>query len=261
MSNIVKFELKQGYKSLIGWLGGALLLSLVYISVYPVFRDSIDEFQTILDAFPQEVLIGLGMDVTLFTSFEGYYIFILSLVSLVAFSFAATISLKMFSKEYRNKSIEFLFTKPKKRLNIYTQKVVATALLISIFFIVLTLVNYIIAVMMDEVDMMLFVQLNLTVYFIMLVGSMVCINISIIFNKIRSSGGVGFLIAIAFYFFNVLGDILEIDALNYISIYGLFDTNTIADDGITLAMIIPGVVVYIGLYLLGLVLYKRKDVL
>ncbi len=261
MNNIIKFELKNSYKSLIIWFLGIFLIVVLFASIYPAFAKELDQFISLMNNFPDAVIAALSIEIESWNTFLGFYGYILSYINLLLFSFAASSAIRMFNKEYRTKSIEFLFTKPLKRSKIFISKYSALIILNIIIFTILLLLtlgaNYLYGSnSIKEICVVL-----LGTFLIQILAMNFAIIFAILFTKIKGSGAVGFLIALVFFFVEVIGNILEEVFLQKLSIYGMFNANKIYDFGYEVSSLIIFSVVVIVCFSLGIILYERKDVL
>ncbi|MFV0424761.1 MAG: ABC transporter permease subunit [Bacilli bacterium] len=261
MGNIIKFEFKKNISSLLIWLMIPALISVVYLSVYPSFSEAAFDVEKLLSSYPEEMLRVLNINVNSISKMESYYPMVLGFLQLIAFAFSATLTLKIFCKEYKNKSIEFILSKPRSRATFFNAKIISIVLLNGIFFILLSIIDFIIIKVLSDMSFINFLLQQLTIYIIMIVATLITSIFAIKFNKIRGYDGVGFIIAFSFYFINILATILDESKLAYLSIYGIFDLNAIISEGynfVTLAILFTFGVV---LYVISLTMYKKKDVL
>ncbi len=262
MNNVFKFELNRNYKSLIGWLIGGILFSLTYSFMYPVFENDVADFTSVLSSYPDSVLaiIGINNLAELLSSFEHFYAFVINFLSLICFTFASVLTIKILGSEFENNSVQFIFTKPISRTQIFIWKIISIVVLITGFFIILATTNYLIASTFTDVNLEKFISINIPQLFIMYVASAISVLVVTVTKKIKSPAGLGFLIAFSFYFINVIAAIVESNELNYISIYRIFDLQDILMNSYAINDYIITTILYIILIIIGFVLYRRRDV-
>ncbi len=256
MFNITKFEIKHNLISLLTWTIALCVVGTIYISMFSVIENSFEDFKNILESYPNAVLDIIGMDLNHMTTFSGYYSFVLTFINIISFAFAASITLKIFIKEYKNKSVEFISTKPITRKNIVLQKTLAIIVVLTIAIILYTNIMYILVLSVSDLSYLKFVELNLSTYLIMLYAMVVAFLVSTIFRKLRNSGSSAFIIAFGFYFIYIIGTLVESNELIYMSIYGLFEY-----PALNYLAILTASAIIITIYIVAIVINNRKDVL
>lgn len=262
MSNIFKFELKTSWKTIIYWALGLMLFIGICISVYPGFSKDMSQLTTMINAMPKTFVDLFNIDLSLWSEFSGFYVYIMTYVSLVLFLYGILGALKMFNKEYKNKSIEFLFTKPKNRAQIYNGKVFSIIVLDIILWCLVSVLTIVMAYLfIDNFKVLNYLEVQFPLLIIMIIASLIGIVFAILFNRIKIVSSVGFSIGFIFFFLALLGNILKDQKLEFISIFGLFKGSDIILNGYSaLPFFISGILIVL-LYFGGLILYKRKDVL
>lgn len=261
MVNIIKFQFKKSILSLIVWLSIAILLSIVYVSIYPTFRDAAGELEALLSTYPPAMLESMNIDLANIAAIEGYYPMVIGFISLVSFAFAATNTLKVFCMEYKNKSVEFLMAKPRTRTTFFNAKMLTVLLLNTTYFVLLSIFNYLLINVLTDMTIKNFMLLQSSIFIIMILSTFLTSVLAVRFSKIRGYDGVGFIIAFGFYAISILSAVLDDVKLAYISIYGMFDFNEILSDGYNITTLAILALICIGLYVVSLTIYKRKDVL
>lgn len=261
MFNICKFEFKVNLLSVLMWSFFIFFFSLIYISMYPIISNSLTDFEEILASYPEAALQALGFNIGVMTSFPGFYTFVATFINIVAFSFATSLTLKVILKEYKNKSIEFIYTKPIKRSSVLLQKTLAIFMLINLLFLITIHIIYAYSLLFTDVNYLEFLKLNVPMYLLMVYAMVISLFISTLLNKIRSYGGIGFLIAIGFYFIYIISSINDSEMLGYISVYGIFNYLDILTKGLDVTVILVSSCFFILLFIVTLVINNRKDVL
>ncbi len=261
MFNVLKFELKNNYKSSLIWLIALFLICVIYIAMYPIIETSLQEFESILSNYPKEVLSVLGMNVDLMTSFSGYYIFVITIINIVVFAYAQALTLKVFIKEYKHKSIEFIFTKPIKRYLVVIQKTIAIIILLTSTFVIYFNAIYLTARSFTSINFVEFLKINFPTYILMIYSMIIAIFIQAIFRKIRNSGSMAFITAFVFYFIFVVATLVESEKMLYLSVYGLFDYYEIFSNICNPTPLIVSLIVIIVIYISSATIISRRDVL
>lgn len=262
MLNIFKFELKSIYKSIFIWVCSILVFALLCLFMYPTFSKDVSTFSDLLKSFPPELIKALNIDISLWSQFTGFYAYLMTYVLLVAFSFSATLAIKIFNKEYKNRSIEFLFTKPTTRLNIFNAKLLALLVANILFFSLFSLIFIVVAkIVISDFITIDFLHLQLVVLLVQMLATLIATVFAIFFPKLKAAGSMGLSLAFLFFFLNTMGSILEVDALIKISVYGLYSPIDVIVDGFNYWHILGQFIIMLMLYLIGLTIYQRRDVL
>ncbi len=261
MVNIINFEFRKNFTSLLVWASSAIILSIVYLSVFPTFSDASLDLEGLLSTYPQAMLESLNINLEYISTMEGYYPMVVGFIQLVAFAFSATLTLKVFCMEYKNKSVEFLLAKPRSRTTFFNAKIITILLMNTLFFTVVSIADYAIIQAFTEMSIKNFMVIQFSIYIIMLLAMFLTSIFAVLFSKIRGYDGIGFIIAFAFYAINVLSSILEEAKLSYLSLYGIFDFNELLSDGYNITTLIILALIALVFYVSALTVYKRKDVL
>ena len=130
--NLYNKELKRNRKNLFIWSGIAVSFTFMITSLYPTFQNA---GQAMMDAMPKEMTKAFGMDMAEWKHIMGYYktyygFHIILIMSIYACSCGANI----LSKEEREKTSEFLFSKPISRKSIFISKTFSLLTLIILIF-------------------------------------------------------------------------------------------------------------------------------
>lgn len=133
--NILIRELKANRKALIIWSISMFLLVVSGMSKYSAYSSS----QATGDVFarmPDTLKALLGMGTLNVTTMSGFYAFLFSYLVLTAAIHAVLLGNSVIAKEERDKTTEFIITKPVSRTSIVTGKLLAALINIIIFNIV-----------------------------------------------------------------------------------------------------------------------------
>ncbi|MFV0499517.1 MAG: ABC transporter permease subunit [Bacilli bacterium] len=261
MVNIVKFEYKNNIASLMGWIVFATIISIVYLSVFPSFESSSIDLEKLLSSYPKEMLSSLNINIEYISKMEGYYPMVIGFVQIIAFAFSSTITLKIFCKEYKNKSVEFILSKPRSRNTFYVAKIIAVILLIITFYLFVFILNLIIIRLISNMSINNYIIEHSSVLIVMMLASSMTSVIAVIFSKIRGYDGFGFIIAFGFYFLNIISSIFNDGVLAKLSIYGLFDYNNLLINGYSLKFIIHIILLTLIFNVISNMIYSKKYVL
>src|SRR5699024_9469218 len=92
---------------------------------YSVVVEAGDAIMDLFESLPSVLAIGFGIDSITFTTPVGYYVMMYLWYCIIAFTHADVLGATIISKEDRNRTAEFIFTKPFTRKDIITSKIIA----------------------------------------------------------------------------------------------------------------------------------------
>jgi len=128
MTAIIFRELKDNRKGFLIWAVAMLGMVAIAAGEYSIVVGS-DDVMAMFETMPRIMLIIFGGSEAIpFTTPLGYYIMMYMWWCLVAFAHAAVLGTTIIAKEERNRTAEFLFTKPYPRKTIITGKIIAAVL-------------------------------------------------------------------------------------------------------------------------------------
>lgn len=140
-------ELKSTYKGLVAWIVGVLVFQLSGYSKFEGFKEaqSSNSLNAITQAFPKPLAALFGMVDLNIATLIGYYGILYIFFALMAVIHAGLLGAGIISKEERDKTSEFLLTRPASRNKILTAKLLAGLTNVLILFVVIA-VSSVIAV-------------------------------------------------------------------------------------------------------------------
>lgn len=196
------------------------------------------------------------------STLEGFYSFVFSFVLLCGAIQAMNLGTAIVSKEVRDKTADFLMTKPVSRLRILTSKLLAavTALIITnIIYLGLTILAAVAVV--NVFNLKIFFMISVTMFFVQLIFLALGIMISIFAGKIRSVISVSLSTVFGFYILGSLGSFLGEERVRYISPFRYFDPAYIIQHAAyERSYVIVGIVVIIVAIAGSYLVYIKKDV-
>ncbi|MFV0343616.1 MAG: ABC transporter permease subunit [Anaerocolumna sp.] len=186
--NVFIFELKALLKSSIGWCISMLCLSFVYFSIYSSLADDMIHFKNLLEGYPESVRALLGVSLDTITSVLGYYSMILTFVVLCGAIQGMIYGTSILSKEYREKTSDFLLVKPMKRTSIVTSKILAglTMLVVTWLLYYIGVSFHINVVKTTDYSNKLFFMMNLTLLLLQITFFAIGLIVSILLPRLKS---------------------------------------------------------------------------
>ncbi|WP_440604060.1 ABC transporter permease subunit [Bacillus sp. GB_SG_008] len=261
--NIFMHELKAYRKSTIIWSLSLIVIIIIFMSMYSSFAEDAKGFMKILENYPEAIRNAIGFNQENFFTILGFYSFPLSFITLCAAIQAMNLGTSIVNKEVREKTADFLLTKPVTRTKILTAKLLAA--LVSI---IMTNIFYFAAasfvalqVKTDDFSLKIFFLLSLTIFFIQLIFLSLGIIISVIVQKIKSVLTVSLATVFAFYFVGMFSDTTGDEVKRYFSPFKYFDTAyIIKHSSYETTFLIVGAIIIILAIAASYVVYIKKDI-
>ena len=260
--NIFLHELKAYRKSLIIWSCSMAALSSLYIIMFSGIQSDIENFKNLLKSMPEGVRRLLGIYIDSISTLEGFYSFVFVYVVLCGAIQAMNLGLSVVSKELRDKTADFLLTKPVSREKILTSKLLAalTSLMIT------NLIYLAITVLMtltvkSEFSMKIFLMISVTLFFVQLIFMALGVLVSVIVGKIRSVISISLSTVFGFFIISMLSSVIGEKTVRYISPFKYFDLEYIVKNGAYESKFIIIEIIFIIISVAAsYVIYMKKDI-
>lgn len=261
--NIFFHELRAYRKSTIIWSCSLVLIIALFMSFYPAFAKDAEGFQKIMEGYPEAIRNAIGFNLGNFFTILGFYCFPLSFITLCGAIQAMNLGTSIVSKEVREKTADFLLTKPVTRTAVLTSKLLAALVSIvitNIIYLVVTMIM-VFQVKPDDFSVKILLLLTLTLFFIQLIFLAVGIMISVIVPKIKSVLSVSLTTVFAFYFLGMLSGTTGEEAKRYLSPFKYFDTAyIIKHSSYEASFLAAGAVIIILAVAASYFVYLKKDI-
>jgi ABC-2 type transport system permease protein len=263
--NLFTKELKRDRKNLFIWSAIVMVLTFLVMSIYPFMRNIGAQVANVLKFMPAGFTKGMGIDIQSWNSILGLYstyygIYIIVILGIFGSSTGATI----ISKEERDRTAEFLLTKPVTRKTIFITKVIS--LFTLVFFVytaqTLTAITGILIFGEGTVSWTTFVTMHLNG--LLLVVFFTCLGVLLPMFIHANKNLMGLVVGIVFgtYFFNAIAKAAETFRwLGYISPFHYLDLS-ISNPNFGINYITAGIFLLTSLVLLFLSnkVYEKKDI-
>lgn len=263
--NLFKRELK---KNLVGFFIWSLTLSLLVILTMSMFTSVAKSSVTLnqfMKQFPQAMLKAFNLGTLSIANILGYYSSNVSLLIILSIGiYAMILGCNMFAKEFNEKTIEFLQSKPITRTSIITSKICCCTIYIFLLNIILFAVTYfsfeIVKTSNYSVKTLFLIHVG---YFIAeITFADIGILISLTIKNKKSSSSLSLWFVLGMYFIYILSGLSDkADFLKYFTPFKYVDTTDIVSNGYIKA---EYVIILTCLNILTVaasyIIYNRKDV-
>lgn len=254
--NLYKKELKRNRKNFMIWTGIAVGFTIMITSLYPSFKDM---GVAMSETIPKEMAKAFNMDMAAWQEISGYYktyfgFHIIIILTIFSCSFGASI----LSKEENERTSEFLLSKPISRKNIFTTKIAALFSLISLSFLIQTIVAVamIAAIVTNDIDWNHITKMHLNGYILCLFFGAIGLFLSQITKGVKNFMGPVVGIVMGTYFLHAIGS--AIDDANWIAELSPFHHLGV-DEFEPLAILIFIGLIVVALYA-GNKIFGKKDI-
>lgn len=264
MQTMVKKELKENRRSLLIWMGAMLGMLIVGAAEYGVVMDAGEEIIELFESLPRVLAIFFGAESEIYpvSTPIGYYIMMYLWYCIIAFTHAAVVGSTIISKEERNRTAEFLFTKPYPRQDIITSKIIAAILNVFAMTLVTVIGNLILLMPQIEGESILS-ELFITMV-AMFTVQLLFLFTGFLFSAIFSSYAKALAVSVSFvaltYFLMVIFELIEISSfLNILTPFMYFKGADLIQNGISLFYIMVTIVVVAIAGSITYSKYRKRD--
>ena len=258
--NIYKRELRGNIKSIIGWLAAICGFGTMYMSFFPVLRDGFETYAKYMDDMPDIIKEMMKIDINTLGTVMGYFSFTLTIVSLLAAIQSCNLGVAVLSREERERTADFLLTKPVSRCYIFGSKILSAITVFVINTIVYTAVMFaLMSVIGDSFSKKTLLLLTFSVFLLQMMFLGVGIFISMLIKKVKAVLPISLGIVFLFYAVNAFL-VPQHESLRYITPFSYFQPMDIIGNGYELKFIVACTAVIILLITGSYVLYKKRNI-
>lgn len=261
--NIFIHEMKSNWKSTMIWTISLMGIVVLFMSFFPTISKDIDQFVTLLEGFPEPVRQAFGIQLEGIGSILGFYAYIFMYITLCGAIQAMNLGISIVSKEVRDKTADFLLTKPVSRIKVLTAKL--SAALVSL---VITNLAYVITASIivsqfktEAYSIKILLMISMTLFFVQLIFLALGFLIAVVVPKINSVLTVSLGTVFGFFFIGMIASIGEDDAKRFLSPFKYFETDYIIKHSRYEApFLITGLVIFIAALIVSFIVYRKKDI-
>lgn len=222
--NVFFHELRTYRMSTAIWAVSLSAIVLLFLSIFPSFRDDVGSSMKILSSLPLAVREALGISLGTFFTLFGFYSYLFTFVTLAGAIQAMNLGVGLVAKEVSAKTADFLLTKPITRASVISQKLLAGVTLLLLTNVVFVTVAFFAARSAEpNFDIATFLLLSTTLLLVQLVFLSVGALIAALAPKIKSVIAVSLPTAFAFFIIGSLGAIIGSTTVRYVTPFKFFD--------------------------------------
>lgn len=261
--HVFVYELRSLRKTIYVWAFSLSLIALVFLAMYPAFTSDVEATRNLFSSLPAPLLAALGIDLNVFFSVVGYYTYILLYILLAGGICAMNLGVAILSKEGREKTADFLLTKPVTRATVVVSKIAAVLVALVGINVIYQLCLYGFARIFAHApfDGQRFVLLSGILFLSQLLFMAVGLIVSVIIPKIKSVISVSLPIVFGFFIISMLDSVIDIAYLRYFTPFKFFDVHYIlAHSAYEGRFVWYTVLIVLGASVATYGIYQRKDI-
>lgn len=262
--NMFLHELNAYRKSTIIWSISLAVVVIVFLSMFPAFSSNTEDLIKLLESLPIALRNAIGLSLDNIGSLLGFYSTLTFLyITLCGAIQAMNLGTSIVSKEVREKTADFLLTKPVSRVQIMTAKLFAalTSLVITnaIYIVVASIMASFTA--SQAFSMKIFLLISATLFFIQLMFLALGVIVSVVAPKIKSVLPVSLGTVFAFFFISMFGSAIGDNNLRYITPFKFYDpAYIIKNAGYETSFILLEVGLITLAIAVSYIIYVKKDI-
>jgi ABC-2 type transport system permease protein len=261
--NIFLHELRAYRKSTIIWTVSLIGMVVLFLSIFPTFANDAKEYQRLLEGYPETVRKAIGLELDTVFTILGFYSYSLLYISLCGAIQAMNLGTSIVSKEVREKTADFLLTKPVTRSKIMTCKLLAafsSLVITNIVFIVASILMVSQVSTEDYSGKGLFL-IAFSLFLIQLIFLALGLIISVVVQKIKSVLTVSLSTVFAFFIISMLSSASGDVAKRYLSPFEYFDTAYIIKNSrYETSFLMVGIAIILISIVSSYLVYTKKDI-
>lgn len=255
---LVKLQIKLKRKQIFLWTLIISSIMFMYMILFPYLQDLA---QIKLDTLPKEMLQLLGTDsFEDLSNYNNYFSMVYKIIIVAVAVFIATFSSNLICDDEKNSTIEFLYSQPISRTEIYLSKVIVGLIAVITISLSVSLVVVVCGLLVggDTFNFMNIVKALGASSMVLLLFMSIAITFAGISSKYGVSSVSSFIVLFT-YMIGYLGVILE-DKAEYLKWFSPFDIYSPSNihNQMPLRLLI-GLVICILLLSIGLNAYKKRD--
>ena len=231
--NILKREFKANLKPLIIWCVAQVFVILAGMMKYVGFAESGTDINELFATMPEGLMKAFGISDVNIATVDGFYTVFFLYFMLLASSHAVMFGAVVVSKEERDHSADFLFSKPVKRHVVITYKFIAGLINIAILNIATLVTSVVMIAQNNDGDgllsqvALLMIALGMIQIFFLALGFLLGAVLKT--TKLATSAATGFVLAT--FFMSILADLSEkVEFLKYITPFKAYESSVVMFD-------------------------------
>ena len=259
--NVFFHELKRNRISTMVWIIALIAVAALYISIYPSVAGN-PGISDVYKNFPEAFKKTFDISENTLTAFSGMYGLVLNLVLLTGAIQAMNLGTGITSKEVRERTADFLLTRPISRASILRQKLLSVFLLIILTDIVFMVADWALikAIVSEPFSFQTFLVSTLSLSFVQLFFLTFGFMLGAVMRRIKSVIAVTLPAVFGFYVIGLFDTVVG-EKIKYMTPFKFFDVNALTTGGgYELGTLVYLTVLSIAAIVTSFVVFQRKDI-
>lgn len=260
--NIYWRELRFMSSSFFIWTTSLLLITLMFLALYPSFSNDIETSKRLLSGLPPAVQSMFGLSLSVFFTVLGYFAYTFTYIALIGSVQAMNLGVGLLSREESAQTTEFLLTKPVKRSTIFVAKLAASLTILTMTSLLFTLITYSLARLFidNEFDTWRFFGLCAMFYVLQLWFLGLGILVSQLVKRVKSVVSLSLVFVFSFFIIGLIGELVDKDKVRFLTPFKYFDyLNFVSIGTVEINFVIITGLGIIATILVGAFIYTRHD--
>lgn len=261
--NIYRHEIKANLLTSILWICAICGISIILMLFYPMIKADMDEYLVFLDNFPPAVKALMGIVTENFSTPLGYYGFAFTYTLLFGAIQATNLGVGILSKEEREKTADFLMTKPVAREGILTAKLAASFTILAVTNACYVPLMYLMlnSYADGKFKTKTFMLISLSLFFCQAVFFFIGLAVSTLMKKVRAVLPVSLGMVFMFFAISAFAVTSKDDRLRFVTPFQYFKADYILEENhYEMEYVVMGAAIIIIGAALSYFRYSRKDI-
>lgn len=154
--NIFKIEIKRSIKSLTIWSIVCILLTILFMSMFPSMKDAgmKELVDTKMGAMPEAMLEAFNLkDIPDFSKLNEYFSYVFQYIVMAGCIYAGLLGSRALIEEESEGTIEFLYAKPVSRTKIVSMKILSSLAIFYLFALVMGIASIVMSLIVKPTDL------------------------------------------------------------------------------------------------------------
>jgi ABC-2 type transport system permease protein len=260
--NILVQELKRSFRSWLYFTLGMAATVILFGAFFNSLKADVQLMNRLLQNFPPEFKAAFGFADVDLSKIEGYFSFISSYIVLIGAVFGMKQGVSLLSEEGRRHTVDFLLTKPVRRVRILTAKFAAIMINLVTQNLVLLFVGIVMIrlIVGGSLDVGLFALLSFSTFFVQLFFVGIGLTIAALAQKIKSVMPITLGVVFFFFIIELVNESLRDVKLSYLTPFAYFKgSGIISAHGYNTTYLLVDLAVFAVFTAIGYWIYQKKD--
>ncbi|MHB1390366.1 MAG: ABC transporter permease subunit [Thermoleophilia bacterium] len=260
--SIYLHEFRQNRNAAVIWAVSLIAIAVLYISIYPSISKSVD-LTGLLDNLPEAYKKLLGVTGDFLSAFSSLWAVVLNLVLLAGAVQAMNLGNGIVSKEVRDKTADFLLTKPISRRAVLAQKLLLVFTLILMTNLVFLTVTWVLirGVIADQFPFTTFLTSSLALFLVQAFFVSLGFLLGAVLPKVMSVIAVSLPVVFGFYVVGMFDTVVGLDRIKFMTPFRMFNLSALTAGGAYESKMLAYLAVLIGgAIIASFVVYQQKDI-